>query len=103
MEILIKSPITIKCRTCGEDFVFTPSEQVLYERLKYVPPTRCKACRDKLKNKTETFTCVDCGKEFILTGYDMEYFDNKGFAYPKRCKTCREYKKQRNAKLNQTE
>ena len=42
---------TLKCRDCGEDFVFTAGEQEFYKEKKFEnKPVRCKACRDKKKN-----------------------------------------------------
>src|SRR3990172_3714710 len=40
----------LKCRDCGEDFVFTSGEQSFYrERGFQHEPTRCRSCRDKRK------------------------------------------------------
>ena len=53
--------ITLKCKDCGNEFVFTAGEQN--------QPQRCKACRDAKKNaakpQREMFvtTCARCGKE----------------------------------------
>jgi len=61
---------TLKCKDCGEEFVFTAGEQEFYaERGFQNEPQRCKACRDARKNavkpQRELFitTCANCGKE----------------------------------------
>lgn len=43
---------TIKCRDCGEEFVFTVGEQTFYrERGFQHEPTRCKRCREEKKRQ----------------------------------------------------
>lgn len=61
---------TLRCKDCGEDFVFTAGEQEFYaERGFENEPQRCKACRDSRKASRnanrELFTtvCAQCGKE----------------------------------------
>ncbi len=61
---------TLKCKDCGNDFVFTAGEQEFYAEKGFQnEPQRCKACRDARKNaqrgNREMFTaiCADCGKE----------------------------------------
>lgn len=41
----------IKCQDCGENFVFTVNEQKFYEEKGFLPPKRCKKCRDARKNR----------------------------------------------------
>ena len=41
--------IRIKCKDCGQDFMFTASEQKFYQEKGFIPPKRCKSCRDKRK------------------------------------------------------
>ena len=60
----------LKCKDCGEDFVFTSGEQEFYaERGFQNEPQRCKSCRDLRKNNgkpaKEFFvtTCARCGGE----------------------------------------
>jgi CxxC-x17-CxxC domain-containing protein len=62
--------ITLKCKDCGNEFVFTAGEQEFYAEKGFQnQPQRCKACRDAKKNASkpqrEMFTaiCADCGKE----------------------------------------
>ena len=47
--------IKIQCKDCGEVFDFTENEQKFYEEKGFVPPKRCKACRNartiRLNNK----------------------------------------------------
>ena len=61
---------TLKCKDCGNDFVFTAGEQEFYAEKGFVnEPQRCKECRDARKNATrgprEMFsaTCANCGAE----------------------------------------
>ena len=56
---------TLKCKDCGQEFVFTAGEQAFYaERGFQNEPQRCKACRDARKNSTHgpreffTATCA---------------------------------------------
>ena len=59
---------TLKCKECGNEFVFTAGEQEFYAEKGFVnEPQRCKACRDARKNanksEREMFeaTCARCG------------------------------------------
>ena len=61
---------TLKCKDCGNEFVFTAGEQAFYaERGFQNEPQRCKACRDARKNSTRgpreffTATCARYGGE----------------------------------------
>ena len=38
--------IIITCQDCGNTFVFSVNEQKFYEEHGYVPPKRCKFCRN---------------------------------------------------------
>ena len=38
--------IKIKCQDCGNEFVFTARDQKFYEEKGYIPPKRCKSCRN---------------------------------------------------------
>ena len=60
----------LKCKDCGQDFVFTAGEQEFYaERGFQNEPQRCKSCRDARKSAARgnrelfTTTCANCGKE----------------------------------------
>jgi len=67
----------LKCRDCGQDFVFTAGEQMFFhdKQFKNVP-RRCKACKQKNSPpkseanhsaKQETAAvCAGCGKETTL-------------------------------------
>lgn len=67
--------ITLTCRDCGCEFVFTAGEQKFYkERGFQNQPKTCKACRDAKKNGGKpaerqyyTAVCADCGKEAKLS------------------------------------
>ena len=60
---------TLVCKDCGQEFVFTASEQDFYEEKGFMnEPQRCKSCRDARKNargsQREMFdaVCASCGK-----------------------------------------
>ena len=47
---MLEGDKVLKCRDCGEEFLFTAGEQAFYkERGFQHEPTRCRACRDKRK------------------------------------------------------
>ncbi len=59
---------TLKCKECGNEFVFTAGEQEFYAEKGFQnEPQRCKACRDKRKNANKetkemyTGVCAKCG------------------------------------------
>ena len=41
----------IKCKDCGEEFIFTENEQRFYEEKGFVSPKRCRLCRQQRKDK----------------------------------------------------
>ena len=50
-EEVVYEDITLTCRDCGEEFVFTAGEQQFYAEKGFKnQPKCCKACRDKKKN-----------------------------------------------------
>ncbi len=64
---------TLVCRECGQEFVFTASEQQFYADKGFQnEPGRCKACRDKRKAANGGFNrsdrpmydviCAECGQ-----------------------------------------
>ncbi len=59
---------TLTCRDCGQEFVFTASEQDFFAEKGFTnEPTRCKDCRNARKNagkpQREMFdaVCASCG------------------------------------------
>ncbi len=61
---------TLTCCDCGNEFIFSASEQEFYAEKGFVnAPQRCKECRDARKqasrSEREMFkaTCADCGTE----------------------------------------
>ncbi len=61
--------ITLKCKDCGKDFVFTAGEQEFYAEKGFQnQPQRCRDCRNAKKNASkpqrELFdaVCAKCGK-----------------------------------------
>ena len=74
VEEVTYEDITLKCRDCGEEFVFTAGEQQFYAEKGFKnQPKCCKACRDKKKNaergERQYFiaVCSECGGEAKLT------------------------------------
>ena len=63
---------TLVCRDCGNEFVFTASEQEFFAEKGFTnEPQRCKACRDAKKGKSSSgggsrqmydAICSSCGK-----------------------------------------
>lgn len=63
---------TIVCKDCGEEFVFTASEQEFFAEKGFTnEPQRCKPCRDARKGNSRGNSgerqmydaiCSDCGK-----------------------------------------
>jgi len=60
---------TLKCKDCGQEFVFTAGEQEFYAEKGFSnEPQRCKECRNARKNAgkapREMFdaVCAECGK-----------------------------------------
>lgn len=60
---------TIVCKDCGQEFVFTASEQDFYQEKGFTnEPQRCKACRTARKNEGKPqremydAVCAECGK-----------------------------------------
>jgi CxxC-x17-CxxC domain-containing protein len=56
----------LKCVNCGEEFVFSAGEQVLFREMRFQhEPKHCKKCKAKQKNalgRVETsVTCPECG------------------------------------------
>ncbi len=61
--------ITLKCKECGQEFVFTAGEQEFYAEKGFQnQPQRCRNCRDARKANTKPAremyeaTCANCGK-----------------------------------------
>jgi len=62
---------TLICKDCGQEFIFTASEQAFYAEKGFMnEPQRCKACRDARKGNSRTGSsrpmfdavCAECGK-----------------------------------------
>ena len=41
-----RKDIEIKCQDCGKIFTFSANEQKFYEEKGFIPPKRCKSCRN---------------------------------------------------------
>lgn len=66
--------VTLVCKDCGEEFVFTAGEQRFYAEKGFRnKPRACKACRNKRKESMRaerelyTAVCDNCGGEAKLT------------------------------------
>lgn len=97
---------TLQCRDCGQDFVWTESEQEFYAQKGFDnAPVRCKDCRMAKKQRMQgggqggghdmggprqsfPITCAECGKESTVP------FQPKGDR-PVLCRDC--FMKQRQA------
>ena len=42
----MEEDVRIKCQDCGKEFIFTVKDQKFYEKNNYLPPKRCKSCRN---------------------------------------------------------
>lgn len=42
---------TLKCRDCGDEFIFTAGEQSFFEQKGFESPSRCTNCRKKKKTR----------------------------------------------------
>lgn len=61
---------TLKCKECGNEFIFSAGEQEFYAQRGFVnEPQRCKNCRMARKNNERanremyTAVCASCGNE----------------------------------------
>ena len=80
----------LRCKDCGNEFVFTAGEQEFYAEKGFVnEPQRCKDCRIARKNairanrEMHTTVCADCGGEAIIPFKPMEgkdYYCSECFA-----------------------
>ncbi|MEK7572086.1 MAG: zinc-ribbon domain containing protein [Patescibacteria group bacterium] len=90
---------TIKCKDCGQDFVWTAREQEFYQEKGLNAPLRCKDCRAKARanfngggrgnggdRQSFEITCSECGAK------DTVPFQPKGDR-PVLCRNC--FRKQR--------
>ncbi|MCG3133075.1 MAG: hypothetical protein HMLKMBBP_00167 [Planctomycetes bacterium] len=54
--------LTLKCRDCGADFVFSEGDQSRFAEHGYAPPRRCKSCRARQRTRAaSTGTGVGTG------------------------------------------
>lgn len=78
--------MTLICRQCGKEFVFSRAEQEFYELKGFVLPLHCKECRNSRKNQMSQI-CSTCGMEIpkgkpmycsccltaVHLGHDLDY------------------------------
>lgn len=81
--------ITLKCKECGNDFVFTAGEQEFYAEKGFRnQPKKCRECRkatktDKPQREMFSAVCAKCGKEALLPfqpSTDRAVYCNECFA-----------------------
>ncbi|MCQ2361544.1 MAG: zinc-ribbon domain containing protein [Acidaminococcaceae bacterium] len=84
----MKEDKTLTCADCGQEFVFSASEQEFYEEKGFTnEPKRCPACRKARKQQRNsnrvmhTTVCAACGKETTVP------FEPKGDR-PVYCREC---------------
>jgi CxxC-x17-CxxC domain-containing protein len=66
----------LKCRDCGEEFVFTAGEQAFYrERGFQHEPTRCRRCRDLKKGSAAGAGGNQAPRPAVPTGGPRELFE----------------------------
>ena len=51
MDEVEREDRTIKCRDCGNPFVFSAGEQAFFEQKQLHDPVRCKGCRELKKQE----------------------------------------------------
>lgn len=52
METNEYNDITLNCKDCGQEFIWTSGEQAFYDEKGFTnSPVRCKECRDKRKSQ----------------------------------------------------
>lgn len=56
--------VKIKCKDCGEEFVFTEKDQKFYEEKGFEPPKRCRNCRNARKDKNLYYSQDNKYKKF---------------------------------------
>jgi ssDNA-binding Zn-finger/Zn-ribbon topoisomerase 1 len=49
---------TLKCRDCGQDFIFTKGEQIFYAEKGFPDPIRCPQCRKAKKDSRRDSSAV---------------------------------------------
>lgn len=68
------SNITLICKDCGKEFIFSANDQKFYAKQGFVnAPARCKSCREEFQNKKykgqdiHNVKCKICGRVGKLT------------------------------------
>jgi hypothetical protein len=56
-----ESELTLTCRQCGKQFIFTESEQQFYQQKGFTTPNHCRDCRSARRTQTAP-VCSKCGK-----------------------------------------
>ena len=55
--------ISLTCRQCGREFVFTNAEQEFYELKGFTSPSRCQECRSAKQSQPLHLACAQCEAE----------------------------------------
>jgi CxxC-x17-CxxC domain-containing protein len=66
----------INCSVCGQEFVFTESQQRQFQKRGFRDPKKCPSCRQKrgrrsrgngpARERTITIICERCGREAVV-------------------------------------
>ena len=70
MFFLITSDRTLTCSDCGQEFVFTASEQQFYADRQFSEPRRCASCRASRKAARGEGGGYSSGGDYSSGGYD---------------------------------
>ena len=85
---------TLQCRGCGQDFLFSASQQKFFMYKGYLkPPSRCSECQRKATEGFQDMTirCKECREEFIFSANRQAWFRARGLKnIPTRCKECQQ-------------
>jgi hypothetical protein len=57
------SDLTLTCRQCGKEFIFTKAEQEFYQEKGFAQPRRCKQCRSTKSLPPASPVCSRCGSK----------------------------------------
>ena len=60
---MLRDDMTLACRQCGKQFVFTKAEQEFYELKGFNLPSRCQECRSIKRSQSPCLVCSQCGTE----------------------------------------
>jgi CxxC-x17-CxxC domain-containing protein len=77
----VYSDKTLTCADCGQEFVFTASEQDFYAQRGFTEPRRCPSCRASRKAARQSSTGGDYGSYGAGGGYSAGGYSAGGGGY----------------------